>query len=242
MRLLQRSVVAVLALVVAVGCDLDTPFEPPPFQVEPPPDYQIAHTFSYVPRDDGPDIESIVVRGSFNDWSGNALAMTLHEGTWSVTVALDAERYEYKYVFNGENWADNMCGSDTWGNPAGGPIDPNIQECEGENGVVNVDPDGLPAHTFRYIPHAETPEIESIVVRGSFNDWSGNAMAMTLYEGTWSVTTGLASGRYEYKYVFNGEGWAGNMCAEGTWGNPPGGPVDPDIQECEGENGVLVIH
>jgi hypothetical protein len=144
-------------------------------------------------------------------------------------------------VFNGDNWADNMCASQNWGNPPGGPIDPNVAECAGENGVIFVDPAGLAAHTFSYVPHAETPEVESIVVRGSFNGWSGNAMRMTEHGGTWSVTTGLASGRYEYKYVFNGEGWAGNMCGDGTWGNPPGGKVDPNVAECAGENAVLEI-
>jgi hypothetical protein len=247
MRSLQKSVVAVLALAVMVGCDRDFAFEPPPYQVEPPPpppEYQIAHTFTYVPHEDGPDIESIVVRGEFEDfWSGNRLRMTLYEGVWSVTVPLEGgESYQYKYVFNGENWAGNMCAEGTWGNPPGGPVDPNIQECDGENGVLVVDPEGLPAHTFEYIPHEDTPEIESIVVRGEFQDfWSGNRLRMTLWEDTWSVTVGLEPGRYQYKYVFNGENWAGNMCAEGTWGNPPGGPVDPNIQECDGENGVLEI-
>jgi hypothetical protein len=66
-------------------------------------------------------------------------------------------------------------------------------------------------------------------------------MAMTQTGGTWSVSTGLESGRYEYKYVFNGETWADNMCGSATWGNPPGGRIDPAVEECEGENGVLVI-
>jgi hypothetical protein len=248
MKLMARSALPALLLVVVAACSPDdVTFEPPPYQVEPPPpppEYQIAHTFTYVPHEDTPEIESIVVRGEFNGWSGNAQRMTFNEaeGIWNVTVPLDAERYQYKYVFNGEGWAGNMCADDTWGNPPGGPVDPDLEECEGENGVVNVDPEGLPAHTFTYLPHAETPEIESIVVRGEFNGWSGNAMRMTEHEGVWSVTTGLSSGRYQYKYVFNGEGWAGNMCADGTWGNPPGGPVDPDVEECDGENAVLVIH
>jgi hypothetical protein len=244
MKLMVRTMLPALVLVAAAACSPeDVMFEPPPYQVEPPPEYQIAHTFVYVPHADTPEIESIVVRGEFNGWSGNAQRMTFDEaeGTWSVTVALDPERYEYKYVFNGEGWAGNMCADGTWGNPPGGPIDPNVDECAGENGVVNVDPNGLAAHTFTYVPHADTPEIESIVVRGEFNGWSGNATRMTEHEGVWSVTRGLEPGRYMYKYVFNGEGWAGNMCAEGTWGNPPGGPVHSDVEECDGENAVLVI-
>jgi hypothetical protein len=242
MMLRVRSIVPVLGLMLVAGCTPDDyPFEPPPYQVELPPAHQIAHTFTYVPHEDTPEIESIVVRGEFNGWSGNAMRMTEHEGVWSVTAALDPDTYEYKYVFNGENWADNMCASATWGNPPGGPIDPDIEDCAGENGLVVVDPAGLPAHTFTYVPHEDTPEIESIVVRGEFNGWSGNATRMTEHEGTWAVTVGLESGRYEYKYVFNGENWADNMCGSDTWGNPPGGPIDPEVEECAGENGVVVI-
>jgi len=245
MKVLHRSVVAVLALAVVAGCDQDIAFEPPPYQVEPPPEYTgpVAHTFTYVPHEDGPEIESIVVRGTFNDWGGNAMRMTLHDGVWSVTASLEPETHDYKYVFNGENWADNMCASDTWGNPPGGPIDPDVAECrDGGDGVLVVAADGLPAHTFTYIPHDETPEIESIVVRGTFNDWGGNAMAMTEDDGTWSVVAGLEPGEHDYKYVFNGENWADNMCASDTWGNPPGGPIDPDVEECrDGGDGVLVI-
>jgi hypothetical protein len=246
MMLRARSIVPVLGLMLVAGCTPDDfPFEPPPYQVELPPAYQIAHTFTYVPHEEGPEIESIVVRGEFQDtWSGDRLRMTLYEGVWSVTVALDAgERLKYKYVFNGEGWAGNMCSDGTWGNPPGGKVDPNVEECDGGDAVLVVDPDGKPAHTFRYVRHSEAPEVESIVVRGDFQDfWSGNRMRMTFWDGEWSVTTGLESGTYPYKYVFNGENWAGDMCGDGTWGNPPGGKVDPDVEECDGGNGVLVIH
>jgi hypothetical protein len=241
-----RSVMPVLALAVVVGCGEDFPFEPPPYQVEPPPEYTgpIAHTFTYLPHEEGPEIESIVVRGTFNGWSGNAMRMTLNAfGEWSVTASLEQGTHDYKYVFNGENWADNMCASDTWGNPPGGRIDPSVEECRGGgDGVLVVTADGPIAHTFTYVPHEETPEIESIVVRGTFNGWSGNAMAMTEHEGTWSVVAGLEPGEHDYKYVFNGENWADNMCASDTWGNPPGGRIDPDVEECRGGgDGVLVI-
>jgi hypothetical protein len=240
MVLKVRPIVTILALAVSAGCAEDYTFEPPPYQVEPPPPGPIAHTFTYVPHENTPEIQSIVVRGQFNDWSGNAMRMTLHDGVWRVTAPLDPGTYQYKYVFNGENWADNMCASATWGNPPGGKIDPNVQNCDGENGLAVVTT-GLLAHTFKYVPHADTPEVESIVVRGEFNGWSGNAMRMTEHQGTWSVTTGLASGRYEYKYVFNGENWADNMCGSATWGNPPGGRIDPAVTECAGENAILVM-
>jgi hypothetical protein len=241
MTLRVRSFVPVLVLGALVGCTPgDFPFEPPPFQIELP-SGPVAHTFRYIPHADTPPITSIVVRGQFNDWSGDAMRMTLHDGVWSVTAALDPDTYEYKYVFNGDGWADDMCASATWGNPPGGRIDPDITQCAGGgNGLVEVDAGGLLAHTFRYQPHADTEEITSIVVRGQFNDWSGDAMRMTEHNGVWSVTRGFESGTYQYKYVFNGDQWADNMCASTRWGNPPGGRIDPAVENCDGENAILV--
>jgi hypothetical protein len=241
MKLFRRSGVAVLALTVMAACDRDYVFEAPPYQVDPPPQYQIAHTFSYTPHDDTPAITSIVVRGEFNGWSGESMAMTYHDGVWSVTAAFDADAsYEYKYVFNGDSWAGHMCTDDTWGNPPGGKVDPALGQCtDGGNAILAVDPNGLPAHTFRYVPHESTEEISKIVVRGAFNGWSGDAMAMTFWDGVWRVTTGIEPGTYEYKYVLNDD-WSSHMCSDGRWGNPPGGAVDPDNNTCaDGGNAVL---
>jgi hypothetical protein len=247
---LQRSVVAVLALAVLAGCDLDIPFEPPPFQVELPPEYPIAHTFTYAPAEDGPEITQIVVRGEFNGWSGDSLSMHLRDdGNWAVTVALDPETYYYKYVFNDGQWADHMCTSDQWGNPAGGKVDPNVEECrDGGDARVTIT-DGLAGHTFRYVPRAGGPDIDAIVVRGSFEgrsdppapNWDGNALAMSWSGSAWWVTVGLESGDYQYKYVFNDGQWANNMCGSDEWGNPAGGKIDPDVEECDGENATLTI-
>ncbi len=129
---IYRSVVAVIALVLVAGCIDEYTFEPPE-------SLSVDHVFTYVPRADGPAITSIVVRGSFNDWSGNDLAMVEQaDGSWEVTRTLDPGTYEYKYVFNGEQWAGNMCADGTWGNPAGGAVDPNVQDCNGENALLVI--------------------------------------------------------------------------------------------------------
>jgi hypothetical protein len=251
MKLMVRSALPALLLVVVAACTPDdVTFEPPPYQVEPPPpppEYQIAHTFRYIPHDDTQEVTSIEVRGGFNGWGGGEPFFMTEQanGVWSVTVPFDADStYEYKYVFNGPNgWAGNMCAEDVWGNPPGGPVDPDNDNCaDGGNAILVVDPDGPPAHTFRYIPHETTEEITWLVVRGQFNGWGdGDIIRMIEHEGIWRVTVGLEPGTYEYKYVFNDtNGWAGNMCAEDRWGNPPGGPVDPDNDNCaDGGNAIL---
>lgn len=52
--------------------------------------------------------------------------------------------------------------------------------------------------------HAETATAVSLA--GSFNDWSPVATPMTRGDdGAWSASLPLAAGRYEYKFVVDGE-------------------------------------
>ncbi len=114
----------------------------------------------------------------------------------------------------------------------------------GEGGTDPIDD----RHVFRYVPPAGAPQINSISVAGSFNDWNTEARPMTRQaDGTWEARVQLSPGSYQYKYVFNGDQWAQNMCNDPTWGNPAfGGKVDPSVTNCTddgfgGQNAVLVI-
>ena len=130
------AVVALLAVVVVAACGDDDPAEPAANE----------HTFEYVPSAGTPAITSIVVRGTFNDWAGNAMAMTEQsDGTWEVTREFEPGTYFYKYVFNGEEWASDMCNDATWGNPANdNRVDPNVTVCVnddhgGQNAQLVID-------------------------------------------------------------------------------------------------------
>lgn len=144
MKLLRHSLAALLAVSVLAGCTEEDAFEPPVAE-------DVEHTFVYSPRADAPEITSINVAGSFAaegqpgfwDPSMNGMAKQA-DGSWKTTMTLAPGTYEYKYVFNGDQWPPHMCESDTWGNPAGGPIDPNVQSCNedgfgGANAVLVID-------------------------------------------------------------------------------------------------------
>lgn len=50
------------------------------------------------------------------------------------------------------------------------------------------------------------PEAKSAVLAGSFNDWSADKLPMQKdATGTWSASVELRPGRYEYKFVVDGE-------------------------------------
>ena len=73
-------------------------------------------------------------------------------------------------------------------------------------------------------------EASAVCVVGSFNDWHPNATPMVaLGDGRWVKELILPPGRYEYRFVVDGE-WADDPNAREVAPNPHGGV-----------NGVLTI-
>ncbi len=58
------------------------------------------------------------------------------------------------------------------------------------------------------------PEATSAFLAGSFNDWSPDALPMRKdAAGKWTVSVKLKPGRYEYKFVVDGE-WCSRVAEE----------------------------
>ena len=74
------------------------------------------------------------------------------------------------------------------------------------------------------------PQARSVAVAGTFNDWDGNRTPLRLHaEGTWKTTVWLPGGRYEYKYVIDGQ-----------WISDPG--ARESVQNAFGTtNSVLIV-
>lgn len=152
----------------------------------------------------------IFVAGSFNGWLADRdrLTDTDGDGVFEITLSLPPGRYEYKYVVQG-----------TW------MTDENAAEFAddgfgGKNSVLFVgaaaqpmDAEGLFNVTFRHTPGGRP---NTIVLAGTFNDWSTGATPMTDAEGdgTYEVTLVLPGGEYQYKFVVDGN-WTTDLSAEG---------------------------
>ena len=144
-QLRRFPLIAVLVLATAVAaCGGDDPSDPD--DDDDGDDETTEVTFTYVPADGGPAITSIFVRGDFNEWgppNGTDIPMTEGaNGTWSAEVDLEPGTYEFKYFFNGSAWSENMCADATWGNPSGGPVSPQSDECNPEdfnNAIIVVE-------------------------------------------------------------------------------------------------------
>jgi glycosidase len=114
---------------------------------------------------------------------------------------------------------------------------------EGTSGPVIPPPEE--GYAFTYTPPAGAPAIQSMTVRGTFNDWGQTAMTLQS-NGTWRVVIPLATGSYQYKFFINGQ-WPQDMCYDETWGAAEHDYwIDPTAEGCEddgngGQNAVLLI-
>lgn len=234
----NATIAAVVALVGFGACSPDDYPTEPRFEVVPD-SGPTGHLFVYNVLDDVA-VSSVNLAGSLQDpeWDPGATPMP---ETWLVTVELEAGTHEYKYVFNGDGWAGDMCDEGTWGDPDNGNmVDPDGEGCaEGGNAVIEVDEAG--PHTFMYVVWDGAPDITSVNLAGSFQDWDPAATPMAQ---TYALWVDLEPGTYEYKFVFNGDQWAGDMCNDTNWGDPDNDyMVDANGQECveDGENALLTI-
>lgn len=232
--------IATAGLIVLVGTAACTPADyptEPRFEVEPPTE-DPGHLFVYNIRPDV-SVTSVTIPGTVVEPNWTPEESPALQNVWQATVDLDAGTYQYKYVFNStDGWAGNMCDEGTWGHPDhGNSVDAdNPESCDGENALIEIEASG--PHTFRYIV-PEGVEVTELYLAGSFQDWTP---ANTPMHETYQIWMDLEPGTYQYKFHFNGESWAGNMCNDTNWGDPDNEfKVDINVQECDGENALLTI-
>lgn len=66
----------------------------------------------------------------------------------------------------------------------------------------------------------QDPAAKAVFLAGTFNDWDPSAIGMERsLEGRWTVELRLKPGRYEYKFIVDGE-WC---CHPGCGGHESGG-------------------
>lgn len=177
-------------------------------------------TFTY--RPDGRPNE-VYLAGTFNDWDPGADRMRDEDGdgVYELTLLLEPGAYQYKYVVDG-----------TW------KEDPHAASYEddgygGKNSVVSVSADAAvtvgvgiekkPAAREPVAPGSAVPVTflfeaggpATVYLAGSFNGWDQAKDLMTDEDGDgiYAVTIELDPGRYEYKFVRDGQ-WLTDETAE----------------------------
>lgn len=133
----------------------------------------------------------VMLAGSFNNWSPDALAMTPTDSGWIADVTLSPGKYWYKFIPDG-NWiidGDNqLTENDGRGNVNSVYFKPNI--------IFNL---------------AGFTGEKQVYLSGSFNNWKEKDLAMIKTETGWTLPVYLANGTHAYKFVVKGKWYADEM-------------------------------
>ncbi len=160
-------------------------------------------TFTY----SNPTAKTVHIAGKFNNWLDNTEGrVTGHNewqmqndgaGNWSLTASVPPGRQPFKYVVDGgDRWEqDPKMPSTADGN--------SVIELAGGGGVPATG--GGAAVAGQAIFTYNNPNAGSVFVAGEFNQWSTTANPMTKdAAGNWSVSVPLKAGKYQYKFVVDG--------------------------------------
>ena len=125
----------------------------------------------------------VILTGSFVEWDEGYLKMDKVPGGWQKRLDLRPDRYEYKFIVDGE-WHHDMANPNYVMNEHGTP-----------NSVLQV----VKLHHFEL---EGFPTASHVAVVTSFNHW--NHMPMQRSGDAWVADVPIASGKYHYKYVVDG--------------------------------------
>ncbi len=177
-------------------------------------------TFRYQPKGAA---QSVSVAGSFNGWDLGADPMKNVNGVWEATVNLAPGEYQYKFVVDGSQWVtdetaqgfadDGYGGKNSVVTVGSEPMSVGAPPAAGASaagtpaGAAEPAAEGTIPVTFRYQP--VIGGVNSVSVAGSMNGWDAGANPLSDADGDgiWEATLNLAPGRYEYKFVVNGDQW-----------------------------------
>lgn len=154
------------------------------------------------------DASTVYLSGSFNGWNTLSHPMKRTDSGWIAVHKLTEGKYGYKYIVDGE-WVTD-------------PHNKNqeVNEVGTMNSIFVV-----PNYTFRY-PVKEGDQ--QLYLSGNFVGWSEDYIAMKKGKKNWTAQVYLSDGRYEYKFI-----------ADGNWHIDPQNPEV--VENGEHVNSLLLI-
>ena len=147
-------------------------------------------------------IEDVAVTGEFTLWSRKGWKMKkVGEYTYQLRKNLndfnDAFPLQFKYIINEEYWAEP------------GATFPNVRKFEDEFfeetynlTLFDVNPDVDGNTTFFLSGHSTA---RSVILTGTFVGWDEDYLKMEKVPDGWEMRLDLLPGRYEYKFIVDGE-------------------------------------
>ena len=146
-----------------------------------------------------PGAKKVAIIGDFNDWREPGTPLVRNpNGIWETVLHLQEGVYEYKYMVNDTEWKQDTANPLAQANPFGNANSVIIVGNAKTSPII----DGRNVSFIIYNTQAK-----KIEVAGTFNNWQILQMFRNPNDaGMWGVRyENLAPGRYEYKFVVDGE-------------------------------------
>lgn len=129
--------------------------------------------------------QTVLLSGTFNNWSTSGEQMKQVNGEWVVDVKLRPGRHEYKFIIDGK-WTRDLRNTLI--------LD---DHCGDYNSVYFK-----PNYTFKLVGPSTNSKV---ILTGSFNNWNEKEIKMTLDNGVWKASVFLPENLYEYKFIVDGK-------------------------------------
>lgn len=130
--------------------------------------------------------KKVVLSGSFNKWDESLFEMKKTQQGWHVTLQLKPGVYEYKFIVDGK-WIHDEA---------------NTHKTPNEFGEYNSVVEVKAYHTFKLRGFINA---KTVLLTGSFNDWSEEGFEMIKTPYGWKYTVQLSGGKHLYKFIVDGE-------------------------------------
>ena len=128
--------------------------------------------------------ETVILSGSFSNWSESELPMRKTDSGWIATIQLKPGKYWYKFIVDG-NWVvDN---------------DNRSRENDGKGNINSV------YFKPNYIITLDSfVQARRVSVAGSFNGWNADELPMEKTKTGWRLPVYLADGTHTYRFIVDG--------------------------------------
>lgn len=129
--------------------------------------------------------QRVMLAGSFNNFNGNELVLTLKNGIWSKTMFLGEGLHTYRFLVDAQPVTD----------PA--------------NSNKGVDASGKPVSVINQGTQVVFklkgfPNAKNVILSGDFNGWKTNEIHLKHLVDGWALTCVLPGGNYGYKFIVDG--------------------------------------
>ncbi|TYA78681.1 hypothetical protein [Seonamhaeicola marinus] len=132
------------------------------------------------------DAKRVILAGSFNKWHESLFKMNKTDTGWELVLQMKPDVYQYRFIVDG-HWMED-------------PDNP--YKTRNEFGEFNsvIDIKAYTAFKLKGYTDAKT-----VILSGSFNDWSTRKFKMRKMEYGWKYVLPLSGGKHHYKFIVDGQ-------------------------------------